>query len=321
MPLNSILLFPDPRRRGHSQQIVITLGLPHGRRIPLTILLPGHRKVAGPIMDRLLKRKNELLREQAYRDTLVTSLVTLIDNHSAQCSGTDILSDRLQTREAIEANTRLISALPRLDDSLIQDTGHIVQDLHAASLRLIGTDQELYNEFDRLRSEADFRLALGLPSMVLTAVIAQQTSPFAYIALTFSLTLIVLGRRSHLAAFTALAQWIAADRVRPPAMVSALEKKETIGVSFDEGHYFVAHSLFRYPNQRDREWLTDQLYRIGHRLIRRGLLQLRPACGCTNTALKSGVNRNTPPAAVEEQNDEVEPTPDGVVALTGHQGA
>jgi xanthine/uracil/vitamin C permease (AzgA family) len=79
--------------------------------------------------------------------------------------------------------------------------------------RLLGNDPELYGEYDRLRSEGEFRLAVADPSIILIVTLAIISSPVWLYALIGVIILEVLGIRKVDASTALLIDAIRAGRV------------------------------------------------------------------------------------------------------------
>jgi xanthine/uracil/vitamin C permease (AzgA family) len=84
--------------------------------------------------------------------------------------------------------------------------------------RLLGNDPELYGEYDRLRSEGEFRLAVADPSIILIVTLAIISSPVWLYALIGVIILEVLGIRKVDASTALLIDAIRAGRVTSPIL-------------------------------------------------------------------------------------------------------
>jgi hypothetical protein len=87
----------------------------------------------------------------------------------------------------------------------------LANDLDLVATRLIDVKRDLYSEYDRLRSEADFRYAISLPIAMLLAVLAIKASPWWWIAEASVLLLFADGVRLSNDAGDALAGAVRAE--------------------------------------------------------------------------------------------------------------
>jgi hypothetical protein len=94
----------------------------------------------------------------------------------------------------------------------------LIKDLPLVPFRLMGKDPELYGEYDRLRSEGDFRLAVADPSLVLTIQLSITESWLWLVALPGVIILQVLGAQKISASNNLLLDAIRAGRVESPVL-------------------------------------------------------------------------------------------------------
>lgn len=87
-------------------------------------------------------------------------------------------------------------------------------DLEQAPAQLIGKDPELFNAFDRMRGEAEFRSVVSLPLGALFVALASAVDPWWLVGLGPSFMLLVQARNQYRNASDLLAQAVKADRVK-----------------------------------------------------------------------------------------------------------
>lgn len=95
------------------------------------------------------------------------------------------------------------------------------QDLRYIPARLIGKETELYSEYDRVRSEAEFRVGIALPILALLGVVTWATGELLLLAtIVLPLALIWEGLRRHRQANFILTEAVAAGRIEAPALAA-----------------------------------------------------------------------------------------------------
>jgi hypothetical protein len=90
------------------------------------------------------------------------------------------------------------------------------RDLDYIAPRLLGKDDQLYGEYDRLNAEGSFRIGLLLPLLFLVGVLAVQVSPWWACGAVVPFAFMYLGSGSWSRATETLA--LAAERVESPAL-------------------------------------------------------------------------------------------------------
>ncbi len=151
----------------------------------------------------------------ALAETVVRELV------QRSSSDDDLLKMLEKTRVALGARPGpdVLASLVRVRLDIESYVDNIVADLPLIPLRLIDDSErkELFGEFDRRRAESEFRAAVALPLVALTAVLVVRVSPW----FTFGLVVSgVLAVQAHLAAVSAadvLAESIRAQQPAPPS--------------------------------------------------------------------------------------------------------
>ncbi|MDG9678330.1 hypothetical protein [Micromonospora sp. DH14] len=176
---------------------------------------------------------------------------------------TPVLPQDIPIMEHLAEQTTLRWILPSLDQQGFSNSRQVLEDLDPTAQRLIGVDQELYNEFDRVRSEAEFRLSLILPLTLLFAVTAWRSSQWLLLGLAVCFLLARIGRREYVHSYELLTQWILAGRIKSPALERARTEIVRPDVSI-EGLYFIANNLFYEENanrlKRMRNWLRRKRF-------------------------------------------------------------
>jgi hypothetical protein len=104
------------------------------------------------------------------------------------------------------------------EDFLDRQANRLVQDLDIVPFRLIGKEPELYGEYDRLRSEGEFRLAIAEPGILLFAFLAVSESWLWLIGLLGVIALEVLGLRKTDEADNLLYDALRVERVESPVL-------------------------------------------------------------------------------------------------------
>jgi hypothetical protein len=92
------------------------------------------------------------------------------------------------------------------------------RDLEYMAPRLIGKEDEIHGEYDRLMAEGTFRTGMFLPMCYLFIVLAQVTNPWWLLGLTLPVALLYLGAHSRGLARQQLASAILAERIESPVL-------------------------------------------------------------------------------------------------------
>ena len=94
----------------------------------------------------------------------------------------------------------------------------LVEELNLLSTRLIGKESELFSAVDRIRAEAEFRLALVPPALFVVVVLANNWSPSWLLTLPLIAALYLDGVRKHQAAGDLLADALLLGRTEAPSL-------------------------------------------------------------------------------------------------------
>lgn len=89
----------------------------------------------------------------------------------------------------------------------------IVNDIKNVPARLLGAEQELWNAWDRLRAEGEFRISLATALIPLGLALSLKISPWCVVTGVFCVTLWVLGERKSRQATSMLFESLMAGRV------------------------------------------------------------------------------------------------------------
>lgn len=92
------------------------------------------------------------------------------------------------------------------------------RDLDYVAPRLLGKEDAIYGEYDRLMSEGQFRVGMFLPMCYLFGSLSWLVNPWWALGLLLPSTLLYLGVRSHSSARQNLALAIVAERIESPAL-------------------------------------------------------------------------------------------------------
>jgi hypothetical protein len=105
--------------------------------------------------------------------------------------------------------------------SLIRTEEHLVSlrdDLRRVPARLVGKEQEIYERWDRLRAESEFRLSIALPLLILSIVLAVRSSLVNLLLIIPITYLFYEGIESQTAADIQLAESMRAERITSPPL-------------------------------------------------------------------------------------------------------
>jgi hypothetical protein len=117
----------------------------------------------------------------------------------------------------------LLQMLIRAEEHLIS----LRDDLRRVPARLVGKEQEIYERWDRLRAESEFRLSIALPLLILSIVLAVRFSPISLLLVIPTIYLLREGLESLTAADIQLAESIRAERITSPPL-ARLESGEPL---------------------------------------------------------------------------------------------
>ena len=105
---------------------------------------------------------------------------------------------------------RDIETLINVDDHMIE----VANDLLRLPVYLLGKDQEVWNSWDRKRSEAEFRVTVALALAALYVVVALHVSSSWLFGLTSSVVLFILGLRKSRESHSILVDFAISRRVQ-----------------------------------------------------------------------------------------------------------
>jgi hypothetical protein len=129
----------------------------------------------------------------------------------------DIPSEQILKNRALEDYTICWNLI-----SVVVDTRQIIaaarRDLEYMAPRLIGKEDKIHGEYDRLMAEGTFRTGMFLPMCYLFGVLAWLASPWWAVGLILPLALLYLGAHSRGLASQHLASAIVAERIESPAL-------------------------------------------------------------------------------------------------------
>ncbi|GHG14276.1 MULTISPECIES: hypothetical protein [Amycolatopsis] len=149
----------------------------------------------------------------------------------------------------------LLSTIARLDGYV----DSVKEDLDYLGPRLLGKEEQLYGEYDRLNAEGSFRVGMFLPLAALAVVFSLRLSPWWLAGLALPVTLLYLGSGSWAEAEKNLAVALAAERVDSPT----LERLRTARIEFLPYHEVVLNVPWSYHVwTRGAEYLTVKPERI-----------------------------------------------------------
>ena len=112
----------------------------------------------------------------------------------------------------------------------------VVEDLDLVATRLIGNESELYSAVDRLRAEAEFRLAIVVPIAALSVLFGALLHAYWYVTVIVSLVLLVDGIRRDRAARALVIDALFLQRVEAPALERFQQSaRDVLGSSIGRG--------------------------------------------------------------------------------------
>ncbi|MGW2888086.1 hypothetical protein ACWDDN_22560 [Streptomyces griseoruber] len=132
---------------------------------------------------------------------------------------------RIPTAKGLDALTRTLNHHdldPRL--ALLP----LIDDLPLVPARLIGTDQELFGEFDRIRAEAEFRVSIGPPMVMLSSVLLPHSAWWGLL-MTVPVLLFAHGMWLYWDSNDLLAEALRAGRVNSPVVGNSLTPESPSG--------------------------------------------------------------------------------------------
>lgn len=164
-------------------------------RGPLRRLLPGYRNVKRADLQLRYAVRNRLskkfLLDEDFQNRLVRHAQTIRDNLQKSEKPKVFELDDIRT-SAIEddlVRLELIDTLVDIDTYTRQSK----PDVDLLRYRLVGKEDQIYAEIDRNWAEADFRLGLAIPSLLLWAALAVRDSPWWLFGILASIALAYVG--------------------------------------------------------------------------------------------------------------------------------
>ena len=182
----------------------------------------GSRRVRRALRDAAVNKLcSRFLDDESFRDAVMEHIRGL--QVQAQRDGRDLprVIDRVRIdhlrRQAMDD---YLHRWHLLDTVVVLDAyvESAKEDLDYLAPRLLGKEDELYGEYDRLNAEGSFRVGLCLPVGFVLLVLALRLSPWWLFGMVVPLQLLYLGSASWAAAEKNLAVALAADRVESPTL-------------------------------------------------------------------------------------------------------
>jgi hypothetical protein len=186
------------------------------RRTAAAVLTPGYRRYVSKqsalrsvVAERLAAR---FCSDEAFR-------CAVLDAAEAMPESGDVLPrDRASLEKLALSNGyaryQLVVATVDLDplvEDLLEELSYIAQRLH-------GRNADIYEDYNRLHAEADFRLAIFFPIASLFGVLAIRWQPVWWIGTAAAFALLYVGVAARVEAEEMLATAMAAGRVDDPAL-------------------------------------------------------------------------------------------------------
>lgn len=140
------------------------------------------------------------------------------------------------TDDAIERRAEEnVSVRASLVFTIVDVEGHLSHgrdEVRYVRYRLAGREDQIYNEFDRIWSEAEFRLGLALPSLFLSVSLAIADSPLWLVGVMFSVAISYIAAKCFSDAERFLYSMVASGRV-PLEGVDQLRSDQILMVPYD----------------------------------------------------------------------------------------
>lgn len=196
------------------------------RRTPAAFMTPGHHR--GLSMQSVLRNvvaarlSARFCSDEAFRSAVLDAAGAVPMDDEALPKGRSsfeklALSNGYVRYQIVVATVDLT---PLVDD--------LSGDLYNITQRLPSRNVDVYNDFNRLQSEADFRLAIFFPIVFLFGVLAIRWQPLWWIGTAAAIALLYSGVHSREEAEAMLGRAMAAGRINDPA----LERVDVVEVSF-----------------------------------------------------------------------------------------
>jgi hypothetical protein len=186
------------------------------RRTAAAILTPGHHRYVSTqsvlknvVAERLSAR---FCSDEAFRSAVLDAAEAMPNDGDA------LPRDRSKLEKLALSNgyaryqlvVETVNLSPLVED-LMDDLSYIAQRLHSRNA-------DVYEDYNRLQAEADFRLAIFFPIASLFGVLAVRWQPLWWIATAASFTLLYVGVTSRVEAEEMLGMAMAAGRVDDPTL-------------------------------------------------------------------------------------------------------
>jgi hypothetical protein len=224
------------------------------RRTAAAVLTPGHRRYVSTqsalrnvVVERLSAR---FCSDEAFRSEVLDAAEAMPSNGPS--NGEVLPRDRSSLEKLTLSNgyaryqtVAQTADLTPLVDDLMDDLPYIAQ-------RLQGENIDINEEYNRLKAESDFRLAIFFPIASLFGVLAIRWQPLWWIGTAASFALLYLGVASRVEAERMLGTALAAGRIDDPA----LQRVDMAAVRFlwpaeDIDHSMPAPTQFSHPGSVD----------------------------------------------------------------------
>jgi len=186
------------------------------RRTVAAALTPGHRRYASmqsalrnAVAERLSAR---FCADEAFRSAILDA-VEAVPNGGEVLSGDRSSLEKLALSNGYVRYCKIVETvdLAPLVEDLTGDLSYIAQ-------RIQGRNADIYDDYDRLHAEADFRLAIFFPISSLFGVLAVRWQPLWWIGTAASFALLYAGVASRIEAEKMLGIAMAAGRIDDPAL-------------------------------------------------------------------------------------------------------
>jgi hypothetical protein len=208
------------------------------RRYPSRVSIPGARALHGFVYEkiRLLEHDatragaaleyhplyKEMKRHLGLEETGDDETVSLRDVKNiswAKIYSASPLREGLGVRRLGRSSDDSCSVRQLVLNQLIDDTAlRVTDEFDLIALRLVGREPDLFSQYDRLRSEGEFRVAIVPPLAALITVIAFQTSMLWLGCLLVLLLFLVQGTSSYHRGAALLVDALVIGRVKAPSI-------------------------------------------------------------------------------------------------------
>jgi hypothetical protein len=189
-------------------------------------LSPGYwtdKQIENLIDDAVHKRLTEHYADNEQFRGLLTEHLTYCRNRASSESKTlgpwltNLPHTARLEKEAMQDDLVRWRVIHGLVDT-VEYTSASKEDIRHLAYRLLGKEDRVYDEYDRLRSEGTFRLGLALPLVALFGTFAYVDSPWWLAGLVVPVVFAYLGGASFAEAEQGLAAAVSSGRVELPAL-------------------------------------------------------------------------------------------------------